>query len=183
MKTLGRGGVTPSFLDSALGGGEWSASHPGCFAMEKLLPPQYPLNRRLGGPHIQSGQYGEEKDLSPPGNRMLSVQPVVCYCTNRAIPALLGIMAKRKIPATCSCLESSSDFWLVAGPLLFELTLILLKNFILWRIDPFVGSDCETNSETTFSAREQILISKNRRPLLGNGLVNTFPWQRICAQQ
>jgi hypothetical protein len=45
---------------------------------------------------------------------------------------------------------------------------------LLWRIDPFLGSDRETNNETTFAARQQVLISKNRRPLLWNGSVNTF---------
>jgi hypothetical protein len=41
---------------------------------------------------------------------------------------------------------------------------------ILWHIDPFPGSDRETNNETTFTTRQQ--INKNRQPLLGNGLVN-----------
>jgi hypothetical protein len=30
------------------------------------------------------------------------------------------------------------------------------KNWILWRIDLLVGSDHETNNETTFAARQQI---------------------------
>jgi hypothetical protein len=58
-------------------------------------------------------------------------------------------MAKRKIPATCSCLESSFDFCLVAGPL-------LLRNVILWHIDPFVRGNCDTDSETTSTARERL---------------------------
>jgi hypothetical protein len=43
---------------------------------------------------------------------------------------------------------------------------------VLWRIDRLLGSDRETKNETTFAARQQFLISKNRRPLLGNGSVN-----------
>ena len=41
-------------MTTALEGGEWSASHPGC-----SLPPgktRYPLYRRLGGPQGRSGQ-------------------------------------------------------------------------------------------------------------------------------
>lgn len=30
------------------------------------------------------------------------------------------------------------------------------KNWILWRIDPILGSDRETNNGTTFTARQQI---------------------------
>jgi hypothetical protein len=60
---------------------------------------------------------------------------------------------------------------------------ILLLNCMLWRIDAFPGSDCETNDETTFTDRQQILISKNRRLLLWNGSVNMFPLQRIPMQQ
>jgi hypothetical protein len=40
---------------------------------------------------------------------------------------------------------------------------------VLWLIDPFLGSDHKTNNETTFAARQQILISKNRWPLLPFG--------------
>jgi hypothetical protein len=71
MKTYG--GVDVQiyvFLTSALVGVEWSASHPGRFTpiypiqwvLEAL---QYPLNRRLGGPHIWPGRRGEEKNLVP----------------------------------------------------------------------------------------------------------------------
>jgi hypothetical protein len=35
-----------------------------------------------------------------------------------------------------------------------NLTLVLLH------IDPFLGSNCETNKETTFAARQQILMSR-----------------------
>jgi hypothetical protein len=48
-------------------------------------------------------------------------------------------------------------------------------NFLFWLIDPFLDNDRETNSKTTFAGKQQILISKNRRSLLGNGSVNTFP--------
>lgn len=54
---------------------------------------------------------------------------------------------------------------------------------ILWCIDPSLDSDHETNNERTVGARYQILISKNRRPLLGNGSIDTFPLQRIRMQE
>jgi len=46
-----------SFLTSALDGGEWSASRPGR-ALTPGKDPQYPLDRRLGGPQSQSGHRG-----------------------------------------------------------------------------------------------------------------------------
>jgi hypothetical protein len=45
-----------SYLTSALGGGEQSISHPGCFSPGKETG--YPLNKRLGGSQIQSGHSG-----------------------------------------------------------------------------------------------------------------------------
>jgi len=42
-----------SFFKAALGGGEWLTSRPGCLTPGK--EPQYPLNKRLGEPHSQSG--------------------------------------------------------------------------------------------------------------------------------
>jgi hypothetical protein len=44
------------FLTSVLAGGEWSASRFG---------PQYPFDRRLGGPLSRFGWYKEEKYLLP----------------------------------------------------------------------------------------------------------------------
>jgi hypothetical protein len=52
---------------------------------------------------------------------------------------------------------------------------------ILQPVEPLLRSDLDTDNETTFAARQQIF--KNRWPLLGNGSVNTFPWQRIRMQQ
>jgi len=49
-----------AFLASALERSEWSASQPGHFTLWEMSP-QYPLNRRLGGPMSQSGHGGEEK--------------------------------------------------------------------------------------------------------------------------
>jgi hypothetical protein len=54
---------------------------------------------------------------------------------------------------------------------------------LLCRINPFLGSDRETNNETTFAVRQHILISKNRQSLLGNGLINMFPRKWIRVQQ
>jgi len=65
MKTYG--GVEiwlHTFLTLALDGGEWSASCPGCFLAKS---PQYPLDRRLGEAHSQSGCGGKEnKSLHTP---------------------------------------------------------------------------------------------------------------------
>jgi hypothetical protein len=55
-----------SFTTSALDGGEWSASRSGCsLPLEKGPPPQYPLDRRLDGPHSQ--RLEEQSSLPPPG--------------------------------------------------------------------------------------------------------------------
>jgi hypothetical protein len=43
---------------------------------------------------------------------------------------------------------------------------------------PLLANDCETEDEMTSVTRQQIL-NKNRRPLQGNGSVNTLPRQRI----
>jgi hypothetical protein len=65
----------------------------------------------------------------------------------------------------------------------FNLIYYFITLLILWRINPFLHSDRETNNETTFAARQQILIIKNQRPLLENFSVNTLPRQRIRMQQ
>jgi len=48
-----------AFLTSALDGNEWSASRLGRFKSGERTP--YPSDRRLSGPHSQSGSDGEEK--------------------------------------------------------------------------------------------------------------------------
>jgi hypothetical protein len=52
------------FLTAALAGGEWSASRP-CRLTPGGNSPQYPLDRRLGGPQSRSGCYKEEKNILP----------------------------------------------------------------------------------------------------------------------
>jgi hypothetical protein len=54
------------FLTSVLAGGEQSGWCPSRFTPGEGTP-QYPLDRRLGGPQIRSGQHGEEKILDPTG--------------------------------------------------------------------------------------------------------------------
>jgi hypothetical protein len=57
---MGRGGgIAPSFLTSALDGGEWSASRSCRFTPQEKSP-RYPLDRRLGRPQSRSGCYGEK---------------------------------------------------------------------------------------------------------------------------
>jgi hypothetical protein len=51
-------------LTTALDGGEWSASRPGCFTPREK-PPLLTV-RRLGGPQNRSGRSGEEKNSQPP---------------------------------------------------------------------------------------------------------------------
>jgi hypothetical protein len=48
---------------------------------------------------------------------------------------------------------------------------------ILWRIDPFLGGDCEANNETTFAARQRLGkrsrgngYAWNNRGTAGNGV-------------
>jgi hypothetical protein len=65
--------MTPPFLTSALGGGEWSSSCPSRFIPKKVFP-GYPLYKRLGRPQTPYGRYGEEKNLDPAGNRTPAIQ-------------------------------------------------------------------------------------------------------------
>jgi hypothetical protein len=52
-----------------------AALHPG-------KEPQYPLDRRLGGPQNRSGRGGEEKNSQPlPGLEIPIIQPVTQRCT------------------------------------------------------------------------------------------------------
>jgi hypothetical protein len=48
--------------------------------------PRYLLDRRLGEPQSRSGRYGEEKNLTPAGNRSPAVQPVALRYTDWGIP-------------------------------------------------------------------------------------------------
>jgi hypothetical protein len=67
-----------------------SGRHPDCFTPNK--EPLYPLNRRLGGPHSQSGRLPEDKNRQPlPEFETGSVQPVPSHYTDRATPALKEI--------------------------------------------------------------------------------------------
>jgi len=61
---------------------EWSTSHPGCFIRRERAP-WYPLDRRLGGPHSQSGCSGEENNSQfLPALKPLIIYPIPqCYIT------------------------------------------------------------------------------------------------------
>jgi hypothetical protein len=63
METWGSGGIVPPFLTSALNGGDWSVPPPPPGGKS----PQYPWDRRLGGPHSWLRHCGEEKNLALPG--------------------------------------------------------------------------------------------------------------------
>jgi len=58
-------------LTLALDGRGWPASHPSHFTPLQEKSPQYPLNRRLGGPPSWSGHGIEEKYSQPP----LGIEP------------------------------------------------------------------------------------------------------------
>jgi hypothetical protein len=62
-----------AFLTSALDGGEWSASRPGCFT-----PGRTPdIHWRRGGHRSRFGRGGEEKNSQPlPGLEPPIIQPV-----------------------------------------------------------------------------------------------------------
>jgi hypothetical protein len=51
-------------LTSAVDEGEWSASRPDGFTLEKI-DPRYPLDKRLVGAQSRSGCYGEDKFFCP----------------------------------------------------------------------------------------------------------------------
>ena len=71
-------GIALLFLDHGTRRGEKSATRLG-----RTLPPgktRYPLYRRLGGPHGQSGQV--RKISSPPGFNPRTVQPVASRYTD-----------------------------------------------------------------------------------------------------
>jgi len=60
----------------AVDGGEWSASHPGCFYPWGRAS-HYPLDRRLGGYQSHSGCGGEENKVSAPTrNGTLVIPPI-----------------------------------------------------------------------------------------------------------
>jgi len=54
----GSRGLSLLTLNSALYGGKWSTSRPGCFNLRKV--PRYPMTRRQGRPQNRSGRFGEK---------------------------------------------------------------------------------------------------------------------------
>jgi hypothetical protein len=69
MYVWGSGGIAPVFLTWALVvGGQLHA--PAALSPGEVPPPpsQYSLDRRLCGPHTQSGHYGKEKSLASTRN-------------------------------------------------------------------------------------------------------------------
>jgi hypothetical protein len=57
------GDTTPCIFNLSIRWSEYSASHSNYFTSEER-DPQYSLNRRVGGPQIQSGLCGEAKNIS-----------------------------------------------------------------------------------------------------------------------
>jgi hypothetical protein len=62
--------MDPRIFDSALVGGEWSASRLGRITPGKIVP-RYKLYRKLGGPQSRSGRCGKEKNLPLPELELL----------------------------------------------------------------------------------------------------------------
>jgi hypothetical protein len=86
LSHMGSGCIYPHFLDSAVVGGEWSASRPGRFTPGGRAP-RYPMDRRLRGAQSRSGRFGEEKILDPTGTRTPTPQSSSTYPV--AIPTTL----------------------------------------------------------------------------------------------
>jgi hypothetical protein len=81
--------VPHSFLTSALGGGEWSASRPG-----RVLPPgkepPVPIVQEAGwAPEPVRTQRLDEKSSASVGDRTPAVQSVIRHYTDWATPAHL----------------------------------------------------------------------------------------------
>jgi hypothetical protein len=77
------------FLNSALVGGEWSASQP-CRFTPGGRSPRYPLDRRLSVPQSRSGLRGDVGHSCPlrdSNSDPSVVQPVASRYTDCAIPA------------------------------------------------------------------------------------------------
>jgi hypothetical protein len=70
---MGSGGIAPSFLTSALDGGELSVSRRPLYPREKS--PRFALDMRLGGPRAGL-EAVEKRKLSLAGNRTPVVQPI-----------------------------------------------------------------------------------------------------------
>lgn len=71
------------FLNLALEGSARSTSHP--IALCPGKEPQYPLDRRLGGPQSQSACFGKKKNFSP----LLGITPrrsSLCHSCYTKIP-------------------------------------------------------------------------------------------------
>jgi hypothetical protein len=120
METLGgeRRYSSYSFSTSALDRGEWSASRPGR-ALPRGKDPQYPLDRRLGGPQSRSGHRGKilcPRRGSNPDRPV--VQPVVRHYTAWATPAPPYTFTPRfllsKYQALLWCLHNSTGFDLIS---------------------------------------------------------------------
>jgi hypothetical protein len=92
MKTyFGICGMAPRILTSTLDGGEWSASRPGRFTPREIAP-NYPLDRRPGGPQSRSGRGSEDKNSQPlPGLEPPIIWPVAQRCINE-VTRLLGTL-------------------------------------------------------------------------------------------
>jgi hypothetical protein len=80
---------------------------PSCFTPgERGPPPQYPLERRLGGSHSQSGHGGEEKKIPVPAkNQTLGIQHTALSLLTE-LPQLL-----KRINRSFACNENPNNKW------------------------------------------------------------------------
>jgi hypothetical protein len=86
---LGELRYSSTFLTSALGEDEWSASPPSHYTHQGKSP-CYSLDRWLGGPQSRSGRGGEENNSQPlPGLELPIIQPVAQRYTTE--PSLLPL--------------------------------------------------------------------------------------------
>jgi hypothetical protein len=78
---MGTGGIAPSFLTSALDGGEWSASRPSPFTPGKRSPVTIE-SEAVWAPEQVWIKLRREKSLATARNRTPAVQPVARPYTN-----------------------------------------------------------------------------------------------------
>jgi hypothetical protein len=77
---MGNGGIAPSFLTSALDGGEWLASRPGRFSPGEIDPGAHWIGDWVGP---RAGLKAvKRKTLVSAGNLTPAVQPVVRHYTD-----------------------------------------------------------------------------------------------------
>jgi hypothetical protein len=82
---MGSGGNTPTFLTSALEGGEWLVSNPSWSTPWERGPNTHWIGGWVG-PELVLTLWRRSASHTPDGNQILAVEPIACYYTDWAIP-------------------------------------------------------------------------------------------------